>query len=155
MSSWAGKSTHSTQPDPGRGPSTHRAPPHQTALAAPPAAAAAGRVRATAEEAFDNSLVPFTRVAEGAPRSAAHPPVFQIMFTLAERAPFAARALGQVGAAWTCATGVPMGVGHGYGRPRCCSRVGTSVAGRCWAVVGRKRLSALLMADTFGVYNCH
>jgi len=56
------------------------------------------RVKHTAEGTFDNSDVPFTRVAElAAPdREASYSPVFQVMFTLAERAPFATRALGQV-----------------------------------------------------------
>ena len=39
-------------------------------------------------------MVPFAAVAEGQPRDASHSPVFQVMFTLAERAPYAARPLG-------------------------------------------------------------
>ena len=62
------------------------------------------RVKQTSEDALDNSVVPFTHVAEKAShdRDSSYSPVFQVMFTLAERAAFATRTLGQVRGRTAC-----------------------------------------------------
>ena len=75
-------------------------PPWPVLKLLPLPADAGCRVKRTTEDALDNSLVPFARVAEEcAPtRDASASPIFQVMFVLQERGPFAARALGQVGA---------------------------------------------------------